>query len=73
MVGPRIVADAAIHGLVRVAGALGAELPDGPAVGVFGVEEGDEAVQGVAVGELGVGLGGAGAVGVVSFWLVGWL
>jgi hypothetical protein len=44
MVGPRIVPDAAIDSLVRVPRALGAELPDGPAIAVFRVEEGDEAV-----------------------------
>lgn len=61
MIRPGVVSDAVIDGLVGVPGAFGAELPDGPAGAVLGVEVGDEAVEGVAVGELGVGLGGAGA------------
>lgn len=59
MIRPGIVSDAVVDGLVGVPGAFGAELPDGPAGAVLGVEVGDEAVEGVAVGELGVGLGGA--------------
>lgn len=61
MVRPGVVPDAVVHCLVRVAGPLGAELPYRPAVAVAGVEEGHQPVEGVAVGSLGVGLGGAGA------------
>lgn len=61
MIRPGVVSDAVVDGLVGVPGAFGAELPDGPAGAVLVVEVGDEAVEGVAVGELGVGLGGAGA------------
>lgn len=61
MIRPGVVSDAVVDGLVGVPGAFGAELPDGPAGVVLVVEVGDEAVEGVAVGELGVGLGGAGA------------
>lgn len=62
VVGPGVVADAAVDGVVRVAGSLGAEFPDGPAVAVLGVEEGDEPVERVAVRALRVGLRGARAV-----------
>lgn len=70
MIRPGVVPDAVVDGLVGVPGAFGAELPDGPAGAVLGVEVGDEAVEGVTVGELGVGLGGAGA-GWESGLLVG--
>lgn len=63
VVGPGVVADAAVDGVVGVSGALGAELPDGPVVAVLGVEEGDELVEGVSVRPLGVRLGRAGPVG----------
>ena len=45
---------------VRVPGAFGAELPDGPLGAVFEVEEFDEVFEGVAVGDLRVGGAGAG-------------
>lgn len=63
MVWPGEVADTVVDGIVGVSGAFGAELPNRPAFAVLGVEEGDETVEGVAVGELGVGLGGAGSIG----------
>lgn len=50
MVGPWEMMDAAIDLRVRVPGALGAELPDGPAGTVLGVEEPNEGISGVAVG-----------------------
>lgn len=59
MVGPRVVPDPAVDLLVRVAGALGAELPDGPFVAVVLVEELDELVERVAVGALRVSAAGA--------------
>lgn len=62
MVGPWVVADAVVDGIVGVAGALGAELPDGPVFSVFLVEEVDEAVERVAVCELRVCLRRARAV-----------
>jgi hypothetical protein len=40
----RVMADLPPDLLIRVPRALGAELPDGPAIAVFRVEEGDEAV-----------------------------
>jgi len=58
VVRPGVVSDAVIDGFVGVAGALGAEFPYGPAISVFGVEEGDETVERIAIGSLGVGLGG---------------
>ena len=70
MVGPGVVPDAVVDRLVRVPRPFGAELPYRPLVAVTGVEEGDEAVEGVAVGALGVGLAGAGAgmEGVSGRW-----
>lgn len=61
MVGPWVVSYAAVHSLIRVASAFCAEFPYGPVVSVFGIEEGDQAIEGVAVGSLGIGLAGAGA------------
>lgn len=52
MIRPGVVTDAAIDSLVRVSRPFGAELPYCPVVWVFGVEEGDETVEGVAVGSL---------------------
>jgi len=49
VVGPRVMADAPVHGLVRVAGALGAELPDSPIIAVLLIQEGYQAVERVAV------------------------
>jgi hypothetical protein len=51
------MSDAVIHSFVRISGAFGAEFPYRPVLAVAGVEEGDQAVEGVAVGSLGVGLG----------------
>lgn len=61
MVGPGVMADAIVDGIVGVAGALGAEFPDGPVFSMFLVEEGDEAVERVAVRALRVCLRRAGA------------
>lgn len=55
MIWPGIMPDPAIDFVVRVSGPLGAELPDGPVVGVAGVKEGDEGFQRVAIGDLRVG------------------
>ena len=57
MVWPRIVPDTVVYSLVWVACTLCSKLPDRPAIAVFRVEEGDELVEGVAVGSLRVGLG----------------
>lgn len=54
MIRPGVVPYATVDGLVRVSCPFGAELPYRPVIRVFGVEEGDEAVQWVAVGSLGV-------------------
>lgn len=51
-----------VHRLVWIPSPFGTELPYGPIVAMFGVEESNEAVERVAVGTLGVGLAGAGAV-----------
>lgn len=61
MIGPGIVPYPSIDSLVRVSGAFGPELPDGPIISMFGVEKGNEAVEGVSIGSLGVGLARAGA------------
>lgn len=45
---------AAVDCLVRVSRPLGTELPYRPVVRMFSVEEGDEAVERVAVGSLGI-------------------
>lgn len=46
---PWVMPDASVDGVVWVACALGAELPDGPVFAVLFVEEGDEAVEWRAV------------------------
>ena len=61
VVGPGVVANAVIYGIVGVSGALGAELPNCPAFSMFLVEEGDEAVERVAVCALRVCLRRTGA------------
>lgn len=55
--------DASVDGLVGISGPFRPELPDGPIISMFGVEEGDKAVEGVSVGSLRIGLAGAGPVG----------
>jgi hypothetical protein len=62
VIGPGIVPYTSIDSLIRVAGAFCPELPDGPIVSMFGVEKGNEAVKGVAVGSLGICLARPGAV-----------
>jgi hypothetical protein len=62
MIRPGVVPDATIYCLVRIAGALGAEFPYRPVISVFCVEEGYESIKGVAVGTLGICLGGARAI-----------
>lgn len=54
MIRPGVVPYATVDSLVRVSCPFGAELPYRPVIRVFGVEEGDEAVERVAVGSLGV-------------------
>lgn len=61
MIGPRVVPDSAIDGLVRVAGSLSTKLPYCPVIAMLFVEEGYEPVEGVAIRPLGVRLGWAGA------------
>jgi hypothetical protein len=53
---PRVMSDAIIHGIIRIPGTFSAKLPYRPVLAVFRVEEGDELVEGVSIGELGVGL-----------------
>lgn len=65
MVRPRVVSDSIIDRFVRVPGTLRAKLPDGPAITVLVVEEGDQAIERVTVGSLGVGLRRSGPVQVV--------
>lgn len=60
VVWPGVVPDTAVDFGVGIAGAFGAEFPDGPVGAVFAVEEADEGIGGVAVGALRVGRGGAG-------------
>jgi hypothetical protein len=54
VVRPRVVPHATVDGLVGISCAFCAEFPDCPFFAVFRVEELDELVEGVAVGELGV-------------------
>lgn len=56
MIRPRVMSHAVVHELIRIAGALGAKLPDGPIGAMLGVEEGYEMVERIAVGALRVGL-----------------
>ena len=60
VVGEGVVVDAVVDVRVGVAGALSAELPDGPVVAMLLVEELDQRVERVAVGALRVGATGAG-------------
>lgn len=62
MIWPWVMAYPAIYGFVWIASSLGTKLPDAPIFAVFGVEKSHEAVEGVAVGALGVCLAGAGPV-----------
>lgn len=54
MIRPGVVTDATVDCLIRVSRPFGAELPYCPVVWMFGIEKGDEAVEGVAVGSLGI-------------------
>lgn len=51
---------ATVYGFVWISGSFGAELPYRPVFTMLGVEELDELVEGVSVGELRVRLRGAG-------------
>lgn len=62
VVRPRVVSYPPIDSFVRIASAFCPELPYGPVVAVFGVEEGDEAIERVAVGSLWVRLARPGAM-----------
>lgn len=53
----------AIYGFIRVSSAFGAEFPYCPVLAMFIVEEFHELVERISVGELGVGLRGAGSIG----------
>lgn len=57
VIGEGIVSDTVVDGFIGISRAFGAEFPYRPVLAVAGVEEGDEVVEGVAVGSLGVGLG----------------
>lgn len=59
MIRPGVVPYATINGLIRVSRSFGAKLPYSPIIWMFGIEEGDKAVEGVAVCSLGVGLAGS--------------
>jgi hypothetical protein len=72
---PRVVPYPAVDGLVGIACAFGAKLPDGPAIAVFRVEECDELIERVPIRALREGLRRTGTVydGVrfgASHWLV---
>ena len=54
MIRPGVVPYAAIDGLVGISRPFGAELPYRPVIWVFSVKEGDEAVERVTIGSLGV-------------------
>lgn len=56
MIRPRVMPDTIIDGIIRIPGAFSAKLPYRPVFAVFRVEEGDELVKGISIGELGVGL-----------------
>lgn len=60
VVRPWIMSYSAIDFFIRIARPLCTELPDGPVVSVFGVEEFDEVFEGVAIGELGICARGTG-------------
>lgn len=62
MVGPWVVSYPAIDSFIGVARSFSAELPNGPVIAMFCVEEGDQAVEWVAVGSLGICLTGTGSV-----------
>lgn len=61
VVGPWVMSYAPIDSLIWVPSALCAEFPYSPVVAMFGVEESDEAVKGIAVGSLRIGLAWTGA------------
>lgn len=58
MIRPRVVSDAIVDGIIRVAGAFCSELPYCPVFAVFGIEKRDELVEWIPVGELWVLLRG---------------
>ena len=69
VVWPRVVPHTVVDEMVRVACALGAELPDGPVLAMALIEEVDNTVERIAVGTLRVCLRWTGAG--VSLLLVG--
>lgn len=62
MVRPWVVPYSAVDCFIGIASAFCTKLPYGPIVLVLGIEKGNEAVEGVAVGSLRISLAGAGAV-----------
>lgn len=65
---------ASVDSLVRISSSFRPELPDGPIISMFGIKEGDETVEGIAVSSLRIGLAGTGteeAQSMVS-WVTQW-
>lgn len=56
MIGPGVVAYPVVDGIVGVPRPFGAKLPYSPVIAVLGVKEGDQFIEGVAVGQPRVGL-----------------
>lgn len=62
MIGPGVVTYPVVNGIVGIPGPFGPKLPYGPVIAVFGIEEGDKFIEGVAVSQPGISLGGPGAI-----------